>query len=263
MDWTKQAGGAAEQYSSFLVPAMFEPCAQLLLEAAGVADGMTVLDVACGTGVVSRAAAARGAQVTGVDLGEPMIAVARSLGGENIEYVQGDATALPVQDGAYDAVLMQHGLMFVPDKLAAVKELLRAVKPGGPVAIACWHPLAGCPVMHAISDALAEHVSPEASAMMQMPFSVSPDDLDELLAEAGADDIIVASPSFPATFAAREDIAHQALLAGPVAASYLEVDEEVRAMLNADVAQATEQYGGDGTTTAPMTTALALARRPA
>src|SRR3954449_8569508 len=119
MDWSAQGGSGPANYQGFLVPAMFEPFAKTLMEQAGVKPGDRVLDVACGTGAASRAAARQaGAQgsVTGVDLGEPPLAIARSFepepGAAPIEFLQGDAGALPVEDASFDVAICQQGMQF-------------------------------------------------------------------------------------------------------------------------------------------------------
>ena len=109
MDWGTQSGSAPAIYQEFLVPAMFAPFAKRLVEHEYVRPGSRVLDVACGTGVVSRAAAilaGTGGSVAGVDLGEPTIAIARSHPAEEnaapIDYAQADAAALPFDADHFD-----------------------------------------------------------------------------------------------------------------------------------------------------------------
>jgi ubiquinone/menaquinone biosynthesis C-methylase UbiE len=152
LDWSSQGGTGPANYQQFLVPAMFDPFAKTLMEQVGVEAGSRVLDVACGTGAASRAAARAagpGGSVTGVDLGEPTLAVARSFDAEDgaapIEYLQADATALPVEDGLYDVAICQQGLQFFPEKGAALGEMRRALKPGGRLGIATWTGVEGNP----------------------------------------------------------------------------------------------------------------------
>ena len=110
------------------MPAMFAPFAECLVEKAEVQPGSVVLEVACGTGAVSRAAARRAGasgSVTSVDLGEPTLAVARSRpsepGAAPIAYVQSDAGSLPLADDAFDVAMCQQGLQFFPDAGAAAR----------------------------------------------------------------------------------------------------------------------------------------------
>jgi SAM-dependent methyltransferase len=136
------SGDAAEVYEKCFVPAIFGRWASPLVDAAKVASGDRVLDVGCGTGVLARAAADRVAaesQVTGLDLNEGMLAVARRLR-PKIDWRQGDATKLPFADESYDVVVSQFSLMYFPDRIAALKEMWRVLRPGGRLAIAVWGP---------------------------------------------------------------------------------------------------------------------------
>src|SRR4051794_40596887 len=179
MDWSAQGGSGPAKYQEFLVPAMFTPFAETLVEQAGVGEGSNVLDVACGTGAASRAAARRAGpsgSVTGVDLGEPTLAVARAQpvddGAAPIAWLQADATELPVEDGAFDVGLCQQGLQFFPDKGAALAEMHRALKPGGRLAIATWTSIERTPVA-AIVEALERHVDREAASVIGSPFALA------------------------------------------------------------------------------------------
>ena len=131
---------AAEVYEARFVPAIFGEWAPHLVEAAGVAPGQAVLDVACGTGVVARTAADRmggRGRVVGLDLNEGMLAVAGRLR-PDIEWRQGDAAELPFEAGSFDAVLCQSALMFFPDRAGALREMARVATPGGTVAVQVW-----------------------------------------------------------------------------------------------------------------------------
>lgn len=271
MDWTKQFGSAADTYHQFLVPGMFAPCAEIVLDTCGLAPGMRVLDVACGTGVVSRAAARRagaGAQVVGVDLGEAMLEVARREGvpdgGAAIDYRQGDALALPVEDATFDVAVCQHGMQFFPDRPAALGEMVRAVRPGGVVAVACWSSFDKAPAFGALARALADHIGDEPAAMMQMPFSVGPEELARLLGAAGLEDVSVSEPSFISSFPAHRELARLALQAGPVAPAFLAVPEDVQQAVVDQVADELSPYALPGDrVAAPLSTSIAVGRRPA
>src|SRR3954468_19506781 len=114
------------------------PVAVRLPEAAGVEVGDRVLDIACGTGNAAVEAAARGAHAVGVDFEPALLDVARSRA-PSIEWLEGDAAALPVGDGEFDVVLSAFGVMYAPDHEAAAREITRVVKkPGGRVALAAW-----------------------------------------------------------------------------------------------------------------------------
>lgn len=99
--------------------------------------GERILDVATGTGWAARRIAARGAVVTGVDLGAEVIEAAKALS-SGIDFRVGDAEALPFPDNHFDAVISTFGVMFARDPEAVARELARVVRPGGRVSLANW-----------------------------------------------------------------------------------------------------------------------------
>jgi len=120
-----------------------EEVGDLLARAAGAAAGTKVLDVACGNGNAALAATRAGAEVVGVDITPELLEAGRERAareGLAVEWVEGDAEALPVGDGAYDAVLSSFGVMFAPRHEVAAAELARATRAGGRIALSAWTP---------------------------------------------------------------------------------------------------------------------------
>lgn len=108
-----------------------------------VGPGDDVLDVACGTGNAAIPAAQAGARVVGVDLTPELFAAARrraGAAGVEVEWVEGDAEALPFADESFDVVLSTFGLMFAPGHEAAAAEVVRVLRPGGRIGICNWTP---------------------------------------------------------------------------------------------------------------------------
>jgi len=118
--------------------AELEPAAVRVVDAAGVAAGERVLDVACGTGNAAVLAADRGAVVAGVDSAARLVEVARSR--VDGEFVVGDACALPFDDDAFDVAVSVFGVIFAAPASDAVAELLRVVRPGGRIVLTSWIP---------------------------------------------------------------------------------------------------------------------------
>ena len=186
------AGTAPEIYAEHLVPAVFAPWAPVLLDAAAVGIGHTVLDVACGTGVVAAAERVGPAgAVTGVDINPGMIAVAARTQG--VRWAQADAARLPFPDGGFDRVLCQAGLQFVPDRLGALREMRRVLRPGGRVALLVWRALHHSSGFAALADALQAVVGPDAAAVIRAPFVFGDDPrpLTSLLESAGFGEVDV------------------------------------------------------------------------
>jgi SAM-dependent methyltransferase len=151
-------GTAPELYERYLVPAVTAPWAADLVAAAAPRPGERVLDVACGTGIAARLAAARvgGGRVAGVDPNAGMLAVARSLpagAGAPVEWHEASALDLPFPAAAFDLVLCQFGLMFFPDRSAALREMRRVLGPGGRLALNVYGPLGHNPAAQALADA--------------------------------------------------------------------------------------------------------------
>jgi ubiquinone/menaquinone biosynthesis C-methylase UbiE len=159
----------AEAYEARFVPAIFAEWAPRILDAAGVVDGhdTRLLDVACGTGVVARAAADRvGADgVVGLDLNEAMLTVARRIAPE-IEWQRGDVTELEYPDASFDVVTCQMALMFVLDLDRAFLEMARVARPGGRVAVVVPAALDDQPAYRVFVDVAARRTGPEARSLL-------------------------------------------------------------------------------------------------
>jgi len=159
---------AAEAYEAKFVPALFGEWAPHLVDFAGVAPGQAVLDVACGTGIVTRTVADRlngRGRVVGLDLNEAMLTVARRVR-PTIEWRQGDATKLPFPDASFDAVLCQMALMFFPDRAQALREMRRVVGAEGTVAVLVPGRLQSQPAWGPFIEMVARHAGPDALALM-------------------------------------------------------------------------------------------------
>jgi len=165
---------AAIAYERDFVPAVFAQWPPILAKIAGIGPGDRVLDVGCGTGVLAREASARVApagKVIGLDLNERMLAVARRLRPE-IEWRQGNAARLPFADGSFDVVASQFMLMFLPDRVAALREMWRVLAPGGRLSVVVCAAIGENKGYLALAEILRRQVSDAAAAMVEGYFSL-------------------------------------------------------------------------------------------
>ena len=185
---------AAAVYEEFFVPALFQAWADRVADAAQLSPGKRVLDVACGTGVLARAAAARvspGGSVAGLDVNPGMLAVAERVAPE-IAWRQGTAESLPYADASFDAVVSQFGLMFFTDRQAALREMVRVLAPGGHLAVAVWGTLDATPGYAALVALLQRLVGERAADALRSPFVLGdPQELSALFANAGIASAVV------------------------------------------------------------------------
>jgi SAM-dependent methyltransferase len=164
---------AATVYQQLFVPAEFEEWAPRVADAARVRPGDRVLDVACGTGVLTREVAARTAPglVTGFDLDPGMLAVARRAS-HDIHWCRGSADALPFADARFDCVVSQFGVMLFPDPPRALREMRRVIANGGRLAVAVWDTLERTPAYLALVKVLDRFAGNTAADALRAPFAL-------------------------------------------------------------------------------------------
>ncbi len=176
----------AEIYDRHFVPALFGQWGEIVCDAAGVSAGQRVLDVACGTGAATCPAARRvgsDGRVTGLDANPEMLAVARGKP-EPIEWRDGSAEALPFADASFDAVISQFGFMFFADRVAALAEMQRCLRPGGRLAVAVCGAVDHSPGYAVLTELLQRLFGGEIAEAFRAPFVCG--DADELLATCRA-----------------------------------------------------------------------------
>jgi len=168
------AKSPAEVYEELFVPALFQQWGSVVAQAAGVGPGQRVLDVACGTGVLAMAAAERvgpAGKVVGLDVNEDMLKVARRKS-ERIEWKEGRAESLGFPDASFDAVVSQFGFMFFTDRVAALREMMRVLRPGGRLAVAVCDSLERSPGYAALAELLQRLFGERVADAFRAPFAL-------------------------------------------------------------------------------------------
>jgi SAM-dependent methyltransferase len=267
--WQLQ-GDAAGLYQRYLVPAVTAGWAADLVERVGLRRGERVLDVACGTGVVARAAAGRVGRtgcVAGIDINAAMLAVARSLPagpGAGIGWFEASAMGLPFRPGSYDVVLCQLGLQFVPDRPAALAEMRRVAVTGGRLGLSVYGPIEHNPATFALAGALDRHLGPDASVTKRVEHALAdPALLAALAAGAGFSRVQIVTTTRIIRFASVSDYVRIQLTATPLASLLRHQAEgsirQLAQTLIADVAAALAAHRADGGLTFPQEAHILLA----
>lgn len=168
----------AKAYDELLAPALFIRWAQQMVSLASLKANEDVLDVACGTGVLSIAAGRLAGSVTGLDLNPGMLAVAADKAPE-IEWHQGAAESLPFNDKSFDVVMSQFGLMLFDAPETAVGEMWRVLRPGGRLYVTVFDSLDQLPAYDTAADVYEQIVGADIGNALRFPFSMG--DVTELM----------------------------------------------------------------------------------
>lgn len=243
--WDRAAGDYDRSWSRQLGPAQ-----DLLLEMADLRPGERVLDVACGTGLVSVPAARAvgpAGEVLGTDLSDVMVETSRAradaAGVGHARFERMGAEELDVPDGAFDVALCALGLMYVPDPPLAMREMLRVLRPGGRSVSAVWGARASCG-WAGIFPVVDARVRTEVCPMF---FSLGTGrTLARAAEEAGFVDCEERRISTRLLYDSAEDALAAAFAGGPVAMAYSRFDESTKAEARAAYLETISPYANGG-----------------
>ena len=188
-------GTIPEFYHRYLGPVMFEPYAADLARRISVPGGGSILEIACGTGMLTRQLyrqVAPSVRLVATDLNEPMIDFARSQTDRDakIEWRPADATALPFPDASFDAVVCQFGVMFFPDKKVAFNEARRVLPAGGLLAFNVWGAFERNPYARIAHETVGRFFPEDPPEFFHVPFGFSDREvLRQLLTDSGFGEI--------------------------------------------------------------------------
>jgi SAM-dependent methyltransferase len=258
------AGSAPENYEAFLVPVIFGPWGHELLDVAALRPGEHLLDVACGTGIVARLATEKvggSGTVVGVDINPGMLATARKIS-PAIDWREGNATALPLSDATFNVAVCQQGLQFFPDRLAALREMHRVLKPGGRLVIACWKGIQHSPGFVALAEALAKHAGPDAAAIARGPFAVGDEgELRSVIEGAAFRDVTIHHRVKTLAFPSGEEFVRRYGMGSPLAGVMSKMTADALGGLVRDVSATLASHLRGNGLEFPIEAHLALARR--
>ncbi len=267
---TSPTPNPAEAYEKVIAQHVFAPWTADLLQRAAPRKGDRVLDLACGTGIVTRSVAAMvGSEgsVVGLDISPDMLAVARRLaptGGAPVEFHEGSGTEMPFPDTSFDLVLCQQGLQFFPDHQVGLNEIRRVLAPGGRAAVSVWRDIEAQPFMKAMDGVVAKHVAPGA---LSLPFSLSDGTyLERLAKNAGFAEVNVQGASMSNKAGDPDTVAPMMMQgAAAVLPQFAAMTEEQRRAaiegMRADLVQAVRPFVDAGELVLDTATNVLLARR--
>ena len=244
---------AALKYDSHSVPAMFGPLARATMAKIELSPSAHVIDIACGTGALTREIASHlsgSGRIVGVELNETMINVARQnqpASNHIVEWYAADVCNIPCNDKSFDFGFIQQGLQFFPDKIAALKEVLRLLRPKGRLFLTCWRAVS--PFNRALADALHRHVGEAAAAKAQAPFSFRDGNvIRSLFGDAGFEtelhDAVILERRF--------DDLHAQVMALPIEADLRQAGDGVIETVITEVSAELSQYGKGGILCVPQ-----------
>lgn len=164
----------ADIYDARFVPALFRQWGPVVAQAARAGSGQRVLDVGCGTGALTEALCARvgiGGEVVGLDANPEMLEVARRKA-LPVDWREGRAEAMPFEDGSFDTVASQFAMMFFEDRPAAMREMVRVLRPDGPFAVAVCDAVERSPGYAALAALLHRLFGDVVADAFRAPFAL-------------------------------------------------------------------------------------------
>src|SRR6266404_1133795 len=251
------AGSIPEAYDRYLGPVLFRPYAEDLVARLKLEENSSVLEVACGTGILTRILQDRlpaTAKLVATDLNEPMIQTAakKFRQGEAIEWQQADASSLPFDDRSFDAVVCQFGIMFVPDKALSAHEAHRVLKPGGVFLFNVWDALEHNALGRIAHETISSFFEKDPPTFYQVPFGYHDQgEIKRLLAEAGFRDVRIDVVAKVGGASRAEDAAQGLVRGNPVAVAITERDPSLLPVITNAVGNALKKQFG-ATVRAPM-----------
>lgn len=260
------AGAIPGAYDRYLGPILFQPYAEDLAARLKVGANGSVLELACGTGILTRVLRDRlpaAVRLVATDLNEPMIqnAAGKFSKDEAVEWRQADACCLPFDDASFDAVVCQFGIMFVPDKALSAREARRVLKPGGVFLFNVWDAMEHNDLGRIAHETISDFFEKDPPTFYQVPFGYhDQDEIKRMLKEAGFRDLRVDVVSKIGGASRAEEAAIGLVQGNPIAVAIAERDASLLPAITNAVAEALKTQFGEPSIHAPMQAIIVQAR---
>lgn len=241
---TAFVGSIPENYDRYLGPVLFEPYAADLVARLKVLEQASVLEIACGTGIVTRRLRDQldpSVRIVATDLNEAMMSYAaqKFRPEDRIEWKQADATHLPFAGQSFNAVVCQFGLMFIPDKPKAISEACRVLKPGGTFLFSVWDAIELNDLAQAAHTIIKKFFPQDPPDFYDVPFSFhEPEKIRLPLSTTGFREIELSVVPLPAVSQSARDVAHGLIYGNPVITAINERDASKAPQMEDDLTAA-------------------------
>jgi len=262
-------GDIPRNYHQYLGPVFFHEFADDLAQRVQVMSGMRLLEIACGTGIVTRRLGDRlrgHGSIVATDLNEAMITHGRAqmpAGNEHVEWQPADATKLPFPDQSFDVLVCQFGLMFFPDKAASIREVFRVLKPGGHYLFSVWDAMARNPLARIAHETVGRFFPADPPLFYSVPCSLhDPAPIREMLAEAGFGQIEVTPLEKSGASRSAADAATGLIEGNPILDAIMARRPEALGDIKRATAAAVAAELGDPPARIPLHAIVWSARRP-
>jgi ubiquinone/menaquinone biosynthesis C-methylase UbiE len=262
-------GSIPANYHRYLGPLFFQGYADDLAARLPPAPALRVLETACGTGIVTRRLVERlgpGGRVVATDLNQAMIDRARTHvpADAPVEWQTADATRLPFPDRSFGAVVCQFGLMFFPDKAAAIREAFRVLEPGGTYLFSVWDSIEHNHVARITHETVAGFFPDDPPKFYLVPMSLhDPAPIRAWLAAAGFEGVQHETRSETTTSPSAAEAAVGLIEGNPIAGEIVARRPAALAEVVAAVARSLAERLGDRPMPCPLRAQIFTARRPA
>lgn len=247
----KFSGSIPAIYDRYLGPLLFQPYAEDLAGRLEMKDDSSVLELACGTGILTRVLRSRlpsTVKLTATDLNEPMFqnAAEKFAKEETVEWLQADACSLPFDDQIFDTVVCQFGMMFVPDKALAAREAYRVLKPGGLFLFNTWDTMEHNELTQTAHETIASYFEKDPPAFYQVPFGYHDQgEIARTLEKAGFQEVRSEIVGKVSAAERAEDAATGLVQGTPVATQIAERDPSLVPIITQGVAAAIKKRFGE------------------